>query len=126
MNREKKRTLLFIKDTQSEYNTETKAFEALFEKVEMASTKDEALALFKDNTYDVVVGDLSVDIEGIALLKHLKDAKKEQIIFAIVASKDREKLFGISDMGINGFELEPQQFDMALEEIAKFEPANWK
>ncbi len=123
MNREKKRNLLFIQDERSKFDSETKMFNALFNRVDKVSGKEEALKLFDANDYDIVLCDLSVEPEGAGLLKQMKDMKTEQTIFALVSPKDTDKLYGIADLGINAFELTPEYFDQALEQIAIFDPS---
>ncbi|UPT78256.1 hypothetical protein MN086_03710 [Sulfurovum sp. XGS-02] len=122
MNRDKKRNLLFIQDERSEFDAETKMFNTLFNRVDKALGKEEALRLFNANDYDIVLSDLSVEPEGAGLLKQMKDLKSEQIIFALVSPKDTDKLYGIADLGVNAFELTPEYFDQALEQIALFDP----
>ncbi len=122
MNREKKRNLLFIQDERSKFDSETKMFNVLFNRVDKVSGKEEALRLFDANDYDIVLSDLSVEPEKVGFLKQMKDLKSEQTIFALVSPKDTDKLYGIADLGINAFELTPEYFDQALEQIAIFDP----
>jgi len=122
MNTNKKWNLLFIGDDKSMFDSDTKMFNQLFNKVDKVLGKEEALKLSDANQYDIIIGDLSVEPEGVAFLKQIKDKKSEQTIFALVSPKDTDKLFGIADLGINAFELIPEQFDQALEQIAMFNP----
>jgi response regulator RpfG family c-di-GMP phosphodiesterase len=122
MNTGKKWNMLFIKDERSMFNADTKALDQLFGTVDQASNREEALKLFETNQYDIVLSDLSVAPEEVAFLKQLKDIKTEQTIFALVSPKDTDKLYGIADLGINAFELTPEYFDQALEQIALFDP----
>ncbi len=114
--------VLFIKDDSSGFDAETKMFGTVFKSVDIASGKEDALKLYEANQYDIVIADLSVEPERVGLLKQLQDIKSGQTIFAMLSPKDADKLFGIADLGINAFELLPEQFDMALEEIACFNP----
>jgi len=122
MNTNKMWNLLFIGDDKSMFDSDTKMFNQLFNKVDKVLGKEEALRLSDANQYDIIIGDLSVVPEGVALLKQIKDKKPEQTIFALVSPKDTDKLFGIADLGINAFELIPEQLDQALEQIAMFNP----
>ncbi len=122
MNTDKKWNMLFIKDESSMFDEETKVFDQLFNKVDKVLGKEEALKFFDANVYDIVMGDLSVEPEGVAFLKQIQDIKPDQTIFALVSPKDTDKLYGIADLGINAFELTPEQFDQALETIAEFDP----
>ena len=119
----KKWSLLFIQDEKSMFDSGTIMFNILFNRVDKVLSKEEALRLFDVNDYDIVLGDLSVQPEDVGLLKQIKDMKPEQTIFALVSPKDTDKLFGIADLGINAFELTPEYFDQALEQIAIFDPS---
>ena len=118
----KKWSLLFIEDENSLFDIKSKAFEMLFEKVDKVKGREEALRFFDTNSYDIVIGDISIRPEEVAFLKQLKDKKFEQTLFALVAPKDTDKLYGIADLGIHAFELTTEQFDQALETIAQFDP----
>jgi len=122
MNTDKKWDMLFIKDSRSTFDADTKVFDQLFNKVDKVLDKEEALKLFDVNQYDIVMSDLSVEPERVGFLKQMKDMKTEQAIFALLLPKDTDKLYGIADLGINAFELTPSQFDQALETIAQFDP----
>jgi len=114
--------VLFIKDDQSMFDTSSKLFEELFDTADFVQGREEALKSFDANSYDIVIGDLSVDPKELGLLKQLQDKKSEQCIFAFIAPKDTDKLYGIADLGINAFELTPDQLEQALETIAQFNP----
>jgi len=118
----KKWKVLFIKDDQSMFDTSSKLFEELFDTADFVQGREEALKSFDANSYDIVIGDLSVDPKELGLLKQLQDKKSEQCIFAFIAPKDTDKLYGIADLGINAFELTPDQLEQALETIAQFNP----
>ncbi len=114
--------ILFIKDDQSMFDTSSKLFDKLFDRADFVQGREETLKLFDANDYDIVIGDLSVEPKELGLLKQLQDKKPQQCIFTLVAPKDTDKLYGIADLGINAFELTPDQFDQALEALAQFNP----
>lgn len=118
----KKWKILFIKDDQSLFDTGSQLFNTLFDTVDFIQGREETLSFFDANAYDIVIGDLSVDPKELGLLKQLQDKKPGQCIFAFVAPKDTDKLFGIADLGINAFELTPDQLEQALETIVHFNP----
>jgi len=122
MKTDKKWSLLFISDEKSMFDLETKKFSELFESVDIVNDKESALTAFKANEYDIVVSDLSVEPEKVALLKQMKDLDSNKALFALVSEKDSDKLFSIADLGINAFELTPEQFEQALEALAEFNP----
>jgi len=122
----KKYNLLFITDESSKFNSNTPKLEEYFTEVTKVTTNDEAVTLCENNSYGVILSDLSVDPKKAGILKKFMDENKEQIIFALVDPKDTGKLYGLADLGINAFELIPEQFDQALELISTFDPSEHK
>jgi DNA-binding NarL/FixJ family response regulator len=116
-------TMLYIKDSRSKFDSQSEMFNIMYDVVDMCETKEEALALYKKNSYDVVLGDLSVEPQKAGMYKQIKDINNNQIVFVLVDPKDTKKLYGIADMGINAFELTPDQFDQALKLIGTFDPS---
>lgn len=122
MNTDTKWNILFIEDEQSIFDLNTNLFTTLFNKADITTGRKESLKLFDDNSYDIVICDLSVKPEEIAFMKQLKDKKPEQTIFVLVQEKDTDKVYGFADLGINAFILSPEQLSQALETIAEFNP----
>lgn len=123
MNTNKKLNVLFIEDNKSMFNSGSKMFIELFNKVEKVSDTQKALKLISRNQYDVIISDISMEpIDGIVFMKQIKQMKPEQKMVALVVPKDEDKLGGLIEAGIHAFVLTPDQFDQALEEIAKFKP----
>jgi len=123
MNKIHKWKILFIKDDQSEFNLQSPSWKTLYEVVDIVTGREEALKFFHSNSYDFVISDLTVKPEEVAFLKQIQDIRPEQIFFAMVSPKDSDKLYGIADLGINAFELSPEQFELAMEQIAVFDPS---
>lgn len=122
MSQIKKYNILFIQQDKSLLDSDTKIFDQLFAKVDKVMNSEEVLSLCDTNTYDIIIGDITVNPEAILLLKQIKDKKSEQIVFALLSPKDSDKLYQIANLDINAFELTPNQFDQALEAIAEFNP----
>lgn len=122
MNTEKKWNILFIKEDKSLFDSETKIFTQLFNKVDKTIGTEKVFSLLNSSEYDMIIADISVDPEGVVLLKQIKDKTPKQTIFALVSPKDTDKLYKIANFDINAFELIPEQFDQALEVIANFDP----
>lgn len=118
----KKWNILYVEDTRSQFNTDTKAFDTYFNHVDKVSNRESALDLFEKNSYDIVINDLSIDPEEVAFMKQLQDIKKEQSLFVLVDEKDTDKVYGMADMGIHAFIISPEQFEAALEAIGNFDP----
>lgn len=120
MSTEKTLSVLYIKESGSSFNTNTEHFNTLFKSVDIANNKEEAMKFCYKNKYDIIIGDLSIRPENVSVLKELKEMQKGTRIFAMLSPKDANKLYVIAELGINAFELIPEQFELALEEIARF------
>jgi DNA-binding NtrC family response regulator len=123
MDIDNKWNILFIAKDKSLFDSNTQALNQFFNKVDKTSDTKETLKLLDSNQYDIIISDISVEaMDGIIFLKEIKEKKPHQSIFALVSHKDTDKLYLIADLGINAFELTPMDFDLALEEIARFDP----
>jgi len=122
MNRSKQWNVLFITDKRSMFDSSTPMFNQLFNKVDTVLDGETALEYIDNNNYDILISDTSVEfLDGIKLLKSIKHRKPKLALFALVTEKDSDKLFGIAEQGIHAFELSHEQFDLALEEISRFD-----
>ena len=123
MSTAKKWNLLYIEEKNSKFDPSNPKIEQLFNSVKNVTDNDEALKLIETGDYDIVINDVSQEtVEGIMLFKQMKEKGIKTCTFALVEPKDADKLYIIADLGINAFELTPEQFDMALEQIAQFDP----
>jgi DNA-binding NtrC family response regulator len=114
--------ILYINDERSSFNENSSKFDECFTHTIVVNSNEEALKQLEINTFDIILSDLSVEPEKAGILKKIIDENMKQIIFALVDPKDTKKLYGIADMGVNAFELTPDQFDQALEMISQFDP----
>ena len=117
----KKWNVLFIEDKTSVFNSNTETFNELFNKVDKVQDSEKALELIDSKHYDILICDLSLEfVDRIKILKLMKHRKPKIAYFALVTENNSDKIFGVADQGIHVFELEPSQFDLALEEISRF------
>jgi len=117
----KKWSVLFIKDEASQLIPKKELCDSLFDNFDITS-QDEALDYLENENYDMIVSDLTIDASKIGFLKKIKDKKLSSALFAMVSPKDSNKLYSIADLGINAFELTPDQLDQALEALSNFDP----
>ncbi len=115
-----KMNILFIKDEKTEFDSGSKMFTELFNKVDIAPDKHKALKLIFANDYDIIINDMSTNpIDGISFMKQIKDFKPKQNIVALAAPKDEDKIGGLIETGIHIFVLTSADLDQALEAIAQ-------
>ena len=120
MSTDTKKSILFIEDTTSKFNSDSKMFDELFAKVEKVSDEQKALKLIYKNHYDIIIIDISVEpLDGITFMKQIKEIRPEQEIVTLVSTEDESKIGDLIEGGIHAFLLTPDQFDQALETVAQ-------
>lgn len=120
MSKDKKKSILFIQEENSDFDYNSPKFDELFESVDMVLGEQKALKLIHKNSYDVVINDMSVAPEdGITFMKQLKEFKVDQEIVTLMLEQDEDKLGDLMENGIHTFILTPEQLDAALEAIAE-------
>jgi len=117
-----KKDLLFVEDPKSSFNASAGVIEEFFNKVDKVSYYDEALHLFDNNSYDIVLYDISMHPEKIKFIKQIQAKKSMQPIFTLLLNTAEDLAFGLSQLGVNVVVINPSQFDEALQNIATFNP----
>ncbi|HIP20351.1 MAG TPA: response regulator [Sulfurimonas sp.] len=117
-----KKDILFVEDPKSLFNESEGVLEEFFNKVDKVSYYDEALHLFQNNTYDIVLYDISMNPEKIKFIKQIQKEKSMQPIFTLLQDTSEGFAFGLSQLGVNVVVIKPSQFDEALQNIATFNP----
>lgn len=114
-----KKNILFIQTQQSRFDYKTPLFTSAFETVTFAADDQKALKLIYNKSYDLIVKDMSFDVEeGITFVKQIKELKSDSQIYTLVETNDEDKIGGLIDAGIHTFVLTPEQFEQALETLA--------
>lgn len=91
-----------------------------FNRVDMASNGKEALEIYKNNKYDLVITDLTMPVMcGSKLASALREKDMYQYIFVMSAHSDSSKLIELINIGIDGFILKPLNVDSVMTQLAK-------
>jgi DNA-binding NtrC family response regulator len=115
--------ILFKTKENSQFDVNSPAFEKFFKSAYKTTNIKEVQELIQHNSYDMIISDISLDaFYGGIELKEMIEKDPSLTIFALLTPRDSDKLLALSEMGINAFELIPEQLDLALEEISKFNP----
>ncbi|MDA7816860.1 response regulator [Sulfurimonas sp.] len=122
MSTNKKLDVLFIEDNNSVFDSDTKIFDELFNKVDKVKGDQKALKLIQNNKYDVIIDDMSVDpVDGTTFMKQIKEMKPELVLVSLILGDYEEKIGDIIEFGVHAFVLTPEQFEPALEAISKLD-----
>lgn len=83
-----------------------------------ASTGKEALELISENTYDVVILDLSMPVmDGLSVLKALREHDNPIPVLILSISDDAEDVISAIMHGANGYILKNEEFEFLLSAI---------
>lgn len=110
--------VLYVEDEKSIRDQIYKMMSQLFDNVDVAVNGAEALEMYKQNSYDLVVTDLKMpQMDGIELCKNIIAMNKEQEIILISAHKEIEELLELINTGVSGFLLKPIDIDFMLQKL---------
>ena len=114
--------ILYVEDDPSSRKQLTEVFSLLFHSVTTAIDGQDAFTKYKNNTYDIVITDINMPfINGIELIKKIKQQNKDQHIIIISAHNDSYYLLQAIELGIDSFIIKPlqiQQLKMVLKKVS--------
>jgi DNA-binding response OmpR family regulator len=91
-----------------------------FGRVDTACNGVEALMLYDERRYDVILTDLTMpSMGGAELSKRIRWINKSQHIIVLSAHSDGEKLIELINIGIDGFLLKPINMERILQQLHK-------
>lgn len=99
---------LYVED-DDKLREETRAlFEPLFRHVETARDGIEGLEKYNNDLYDLIITDINMPrMNGIEMVKHIRNINPEQKIVAISAHNEPDILISLIKAGVNSFILKP-------------------
>jgi putative nucleotidyltransferase with HDIG domain len=113
-------TVLYVEDDLSIQTTMTKYLQKFFALVLNASNGEEGLALFKDNSIDIVITDLSMPVmNGLDMIEKIKEIKEDQAVIITTAHSEPIYLLGAMQSHVDGYVVKPFEFDALNFELFK-------
>jgi len=101
-------TLLYVEDEVALCELTAKMFERMFKSVDTAHNGVEALELYKQKSYDVVITDIAMPkLNGLDMSKKILEINPEQIIVITSAYSDSKKLLESISLGLDGYLIKP-------------------
>lgn len=111
-------SILFVEDEETIRQEVQKMLLKLFNRVDIAVNGAEALEMFNNNDYDLVITDLQMPVmNGIELIKEISQKNKEQTVILLSAHKDLDDILTLINIGIVGFLTKPIDMNMMLERL---------
>jgi|FLOH01.1.fsa_nt_gi DNA-binding response OmpR family regulator len=111
-------SILFVEDYEEVYKEIERTLNSLFKVVDGAYNGEEALELYKKNTYDFVLSDISMPkMDGTVLSKHIKTINPLQEIIILSAHREANYLHELINIGIRRFIEKPISLEVLLDEF---------
>ena len=122
-------TLLYIEDNKEVRENTLDLLRIFFDHIDIGTDGKEGLerykAYYKEHgvTYDIVLTDISMpNMDGIEMIRHIKDIYDRQNIIVVSAHNDVEYLMTLIDLEVNNFILKPiglEQFQKVLSSVVE-------
>ena len=103
-------SLMFVEDDDYARNMYEKLFKRLFQTVHSFSNGSDAYTFYLNNNFsiDLVITDITMPVmSGIVLAEKIKDLYDEQKIIMLSAHDDKDKIFKLINIGVDGFIIKP-------------------
>jgi YesN/AraC family two-component response regulator len=101
-------SLLYVEDDLDLQKYTAELFNTIFADVTTANNGAEALKLYKEKTFDIVVSDIRMPVmDGLELIKKIKEIDSSQVVIVTSAYSDSESLVEFINLNINHFLIKP-------------------
>ncbi|MEA2073182.1 MAG: response regulator [Campylobacterota bacterium] len=112
------KSILFAEDYEVLHKSIKRILNSLFKVVDGAYNGEEALHLYKENSYDFVLSDISMPkMSGIELSKQIKTSNPSQEIIILSAHRDADFLHELLNIGVRRFIEKPISLGSFVDEF---------
>ena len=112
--------VLYVEDDKSIQITMSKYLEKFFHRVFSASDGAEGLELFKNNSIDIVITNLSMPVmNGIDMIEKIKEIDENQAILITTAHSESTYLLAAIESHVDGYVMKPFEFESLNFELFK-------
>ncbi len=113
-------SVLYVEDDTAIRETMGHYLGKFFLKVVIAKDGLEGLYAYQQQTFDLVISDLSMPhLSGIEMLKEIKVINKNQAILITSAHSESEYMFGAIKLGVDGYIVKPFLYEQLNQELFK-------
>ena len=101
-------TILYVEDEVETQELMKTILESYFKKVLVASNGEEGLAIYKEESPDIVLSDISMPImDGLTMAEEIKKIKETQVLALFTAFNDSKYLAKAAQLKIDTYLLKP-------------------
>ncbi len=109
-------SLLYVDDDEIILFEAEAAIGELFGKFSVAKNGEEALKIFSENSFDVVITDITMPIKnGVELCREIKTMNPKQRILAASSTDDTKHIIELINININRFFSKPMNYEVLVE-----------
>ena len=107
--------VLLVDDDNEVIEKMKELFLLFFKEVDIATNAKKALEKMKQNSYDIIFSDILMpEMDGIELLKIIKNKNKNQKVILVTAYSDSKYLFEAIENGADGFLVKPIKLEKLI------------
>lgn len=112
--------LLYVEDEKDTRDNVAEIFSLFFKEVLVAENGVQALELYKEQSVDLIVTDLTMPkMDGLTLIKEIREINPYQKVIVLSAHNTNENLMETIDLQIEGFLIKPLKIDRMLQLLYK-------
>ncbi len=112
--------VLYAEDEASLQESVARYLKKFFADVDVAADGEEGLQLYKKKSYDLVITDILMPkLNGIEMLKKIKEIKSDQEVIVVSAYSDSSYFSEAIMLGVSGYILKPVNFSQMNEALSK-------
>ncbi len=116
--KELKLSVLYVEDSPDVRRETVEILVQFFDRVEEASNGEEGLEKFKRENFDIVITDINMPrMNGIDMIKSIKEIDRRVPIIVITAFDDLKYLMECIKIGVYGYILKPIDMDQLIESL---------
>ena len=113
-------SILYVEDDELLNQSVTKYLEKLFERVDVAYNGEEGLEKYKKFTYDIVLTDIKMPkLNGLEMLKEIKDINKEQEVVILSAHTETDFFLTAIHDGVSDYIIKPIDYEQMNDVLYK-------
>jgi YesN/AraC family two-component response regulator len=114
----KNKSILIVDDDEMTRKIINAILSEYFEAIDIASDGEEAIRLFREKEYDIVLTDINMpQIDGVSLIRRIKHEKFDQSIVVISSVESIDEVLSLFDLGIESFIKKPLDFQTIVIKI---------
>ena len=108
-------SILYVEDEKELRESSSRFLRKIFPNVDIADNGQEGLEKYLQNSYDIVITDILMPkMNGLELIRYIREKNKKQEIIVISANTDAENLTKAIQLEVTGYVIKPINFDQIL------------